>query len=83
MRPGFTKKTWRNGRAAPQLRRAPALAGACARRLHFKGSEAKHGFWNKGISACSVCDGPSFRFKDQPLAVVGGGDSAMEEVSLA
>ena len=39
----------------------------------------KHGFWNRGISACSVCDGPSHRFRDQPLAVIGGGDSAMEE----
>ena len=38
--------------------------GAVAKRLEFKGSnEGKDGYWNKGISACAVCDGaaPMFR----------------------
>ncbi|XP_066338245.1 thioredoxin reductase NTRB-like [Miscanthus floridulus] len=53
--------------------------GAVARRLHFPGSDA---YWNHGISACAVCDGPAPIFRDRPLAVVGGGDSAMEESSF-
>ena len=53
--------------------------GAKARKLTFPGSDEENGYWNKGISACAVCDGPLPIFRDKPLAVVGGGDSAMEE----
>jgi len=50
--------------------------GAVAKRLIFPGSET---YWNRGISACAVCDGGLPIFRNQPIAVVGGGDTAMEE----
>jgi thioredoxin reductase (NADPH) len=50
--------------------------GAFANTMTFPGSEL---FWNKGISACAVCDGALPLFRKQPVAVVGGGDTAMEE----
>ncbi|XP_058073375.1 thioredoxin reductase NTRB-like [Magnolia sinica] len=53
--------------------------GAVARRLKFTGSEE---FWNRGISACAVCDGAAPIFRNKPLAVIGGGDSAMEEANF-
>ena len=50
--------------------------GAIARRLHLPSEED---FWQKGISACAVCDGALPIFRDQVLVVIGGGDSACEE----
>ncbi|KAB1224015.1 Thioredoxin reductase 2 [Morella rubra] len=57
--------------------------GAVAKRLEFPGSgEGQGGFWNRGISACAVCDGAAPIFRNKPLAVIGGGDSAMEEATF-
>ncbi|KAB2634233.1 thioredoxin reductase NTRB-like [Pyrus ussuriensis x Pyrus communis] len=53
--------------------------GAVAKRLPFPGSEE---YWNRGISACAVCDGAAPIFRNKPLAVIGGGDSAMEEANF-
>ena len=57
--------------------------GAVAKRLEFPGAgEGAGGYWNKGISACAVCDGAAPIFRNKPLAVIGGGDSAMEEANF-
>ncbi len=50
--------------------------GATARRLDMDSEKV---FWMKGISACAVCDGALPIFRDKPLAVIGGGDTAVEE----
>jgi thioredoxin reductase (NADPH) len=52
--------------------------GATARRLPIPGAGDDE-LWQKGVSACAVCDGALPAFRNQPLVVIGGGDSAMEE----
>lgn len=57
--------------------------GAVAKRMEFPGSgDAPQGFWNRGISACAVCDGAAPIFRGKPVAVIGGGDSALEEANF-
>eukprot|EP00899_Mesostigma_viride_P005081 jgi/Mesvir1/14574/Mv05253-RA.1 len=53
--------------------------GAIAKRLGAPGEER---LWNKGVSACAVCDGALPLFRNKPLVVVGGGDSAVEEATF-
>ncbi|NJM97085.1 MAG: thioredoxin-disulfide reductase [Phormidesmis sp. RL_2_1] len=50
--------------------------GATAKRL---GLPSEQRLWSQGISACAICDGATPIFKNESLAVIGGGDSAAEE----
>jgi len=50
--------------------------GATAKRL---GIPRESEFWSRGISSCAICDGASPIFKKKPVAIVGGGDTALEE----
>lgn len=52
--------------------------GATAKRMNIKG---EHDYWQRGISACAVCDGALPIFRNKELAVIGGGDSAVEEAT--
>ncbi|EMJ38659.1 thioredoxin-disulfide reductase [Leptospira interrogans str. FPW1039] len=52
--------------------------GATAKRMNVIGEDI---YWQRGISACAVCDGALPIYRNKELVVVGGGDSAVEEAS--
>lgn len=58
-----------------------AVIIATGARANYLGLPSEDLYKNRGVSACAVCDGALPIFRNQPLAVVGGGDSAMEEAS--
>jgi len=53
--------------------------GATAKRLFVPGEDK---LWQAGISACAVCDGALPLFRQKPLVVIGGGDTAVEEATF-
>ena len=58
---------------------AAAVIVATGARANYLGLPSEEKYKNRGVSACAVCDGALPRFRNRPLAVVGGGDSAVEE----
>jgi thioredoxin reductase (NADPH) len=52
--------------------------GATAKKLEIPGA-GEDGFWQKGVTACAICDGAMPIFRNKDLYVIGGGDSAVEE----
>lgn len=58
---------------------AHAVILATGARANYLGLASEELYKNRGVSACAVCDGALPRFRNKPLVVVGGGDSAVEE----
>ena len=52
---------------------------ATGARANYLGLESEDNYKNRGVSACAVCDGALPRFREKPVIVIGGGDSAVEE----
>jgi thioredoxin reductase (NADPH) len=72
-RPFFVKT--REGQTAEAL----SIIIATGARANYLGLPSEDKYKNRGVSACAVCDGALPRFKNKPLVVIGGGDSAVEE----
>jgi thioredoxin reductase (NADPH) len=65
--------------ASGQRVEALSVIIATGARANYLGLPSEDAFKNRGVSACAVCDGALPRFRNKPLVVVGGGDSAVEE----
>ncbi len=64
-----------------QVTQALTIIVATGARANYLGLPSEEAFKNRGVSACAVCDGALPRFRNKPLAVIGGGDSAVEEAT--
>ena len=78
----FSQRPFRVKPANGEEVEAHTVIIATGARANYLGLESEDNFKNRGVSACAVCDGALPRFRDVPLVVVGGGDSAVEEATF-
>ncbi len=72
-------RPFRLSAADGQSHQAEAVIVATGARANYLGLPSEEQFKNRGVSGCAVCDGALPRFRNRPVAVIGGGDSAVEE----
>jgi thioredoxin reductase (NADPH) len=75
----FSRRPFRLTASDGTVTEALAVIIATGARANYLGLPSEEAFKNRGVSACAVCDGALPRFRNRPLVVVGGGDSAVEE----
>lgn len=75
----FSQRPFKMKTSSGQDIKAKTVIIATGARANYLGLDSEKQFKNAGVSACAVCDGALPRFRDNPVVVVGGGDSAMEE----
>jgi thioredoxin reductase (NADPH) len=61
--------------------RATTIIVATGARANYLGLPSEDAYKNRGVTACAVCDGALPRFRNKGIAVIGGGDSAVEEAT--
>jgi thioredoxin reductase (NADPH) len=79
IRVDFSKRPFRLFPFNDEMFEAHSVIVATGARANYLGLPSEDRFKNLGVSACAVCDGALPRFRNKPLVVVGGGDSAVEE----
>ena len=75
----FSNQPFRLTASDDSVHEAHAVIVATGARANYLGLPSEEKYKNRGVSACAVCDGALPRFRNKPLAVVGGGDSSVEE----
>ena len=75
----LSRRPFRVTDTAGKALEAHTLIVATGASANYLGLESEERFKNNGVSACAVCDGALPRYRNQPLIVVGGGDTAAEE----
>lgn len=81
VRVDFSRRPFKLWSSGGQEIESHAVIIATGARANYLGLPSEDRFKNNGVSACAVCDGALPRFRNRPLIVVGGGDSAVEEAT--
>jgi thioredoxin reductase (NADPH) len=77
----FSKRPFKLTSLEGKTIEAKSIIVATGARANYLGLPSEDKYKNRGVSACAVCDGALPRFRNKPLVVVGGGDSAVEEAT--
>ncbi len=75
----FKQHPFRLTASSGEVTETETVIVATGARANYLGLPSEEAYKNRGVSACAVCDGALPRFRNKPLVVVGGGDSAVEE----